>query len=182
MKNIDEDTLKELALGFAEIILLVFLVIFIARGYQNSIPLQDLLPIFISAMLGAAFMGIYDRSEIDTDEDFKKAKSYFRVAVSFATLGYIFLALALFVSKKDVENTPLEVRQVDATIVNISNNTVLLSNNGSFEGVKDVTNINGLNIGDKVTTISHEDKVTQFNSWTGLSSEVKEKLTTLKGD
>lgn len=84
--------------------------------------------------------------------------------------------------KKEVEVTPLEVRQVDATIVNISKDTVLLSNNGSFEGVKDVTSVSGLNIGDKVTTISHEDKATHFKSWTGLTSEVKEKLTTLKGN
>lgn len=180
MKNIDKDTLKELALGIFEMILLVFVIYFVARNYQNSIPLVDLLPIFISAMLGATFMGIYNRSEIDTDEDFKKAKSRFSKAVSFVTLGYLFLALALFVSKKEVKVTPLEVRQVDATIVNISKDTVLLSNDGSFEGVKDVTNVSNLTIGDKVTTISHEEKVTHFKSWTGLTSEVKEKLTTLK--
>ena len=182
MKNIDKDSLKELALGVFEMILLVFVIYFVAREYQNSIPLVDLLPIFISALLGAAFMGIYNRSEIDTDEDFKKAKSRVSKAVSFVTLGYFFLALALFVSKKEVEVTPLEVRQVDATIVNISKDTVLLSSDGSFEGVKDVTNVNDLTIGDKVTTISHEDKVTNFKSWTGLTSEVKEKLTTLKGN
>lgn len=98
------------------------------------------------------------------------------------TLGYLFLALALFVSKKDVEVIPLETRQVDATVVNIVKDTVLLSNDGSFEGVKDVTNINDLTIGNRVTSISHEDKVTYFKSWTGLTSEVKEKLTTLKGN
>ena len=56
MKNIDKDTVKELLLGLAEIILLVFMVYFIASGYQNSIPLVDLLLIFISALLGSAFM------------------------------------------------------------------------------------------------------------------------------
>lgn len=182
MKNLDKDTLKELALGIFEMILLVFVIYFVARDYPNSLPLVDLLPIFISALLGAAFMGIYNRSEIDSDEDFKKAKSRFSKAVSFVILGYFFLALALFVSKKEVEVTPLEVRQVDATIVNISKDTVLLSNNGSFEGVKDVTNVSGLNIGNKVITISHEDKVTHFKSWTGYTTEFKEKLTTLKGD
>lgn len=180
MKNIDKDSLKELALGIFEMILLVFVIYFVARGYQNSIPLVDILPIFISAMLGATFMGIYDRSEIDSEEDFKKAKSRFSKAVSFVILGYLFLALALFVSKKEVEVIPLETRQVDATVVNIVKDTVLLSNNGSFEGVKDVTNANDLTIGDKITTISHEDRVTYFKSWTGLTSEVKEKLTTLK--
>ncbi len=154
MKNIDKDTLKELALGIFEIILLVFVIYFVARDYQNSIPLVDLLPIFISALLGAVFMGIYNRSEIDSKENFKKAKSRFSKAVSFVTLGYLFLALALFVSKKEVEVIPLETRQVDATIVNIVKDTVLLSNNGSFEGVKDVTYANNLSIGDKVTTIS----------------------------
>lgn len=180
MKNIDKDSLKELALGIFEMILLVFVIYFVARGYQNSIPLVDILPIFISAMLGATFMGIYDRSEIDSEEDFKKAKSRFSKAVSFVILGYLFLALALFVSKKEVEVIPLETRQVDATVVNIVKDTVLLSNNGSLEGVKDVTNANDLTIGDKITTISHEDRVTYFKSWTGLTSEVKEKLTTLK--
>lgn len=182
MKNLDKDTLKELALGLSELILLIFVVYFIVRDSQNSISLVDLMPIFISVMLGAAFMGIYNRSEIDSEEDFKTARSRFRKAVSFATLGYIFLALALFVSKKEVEVTPIEVRQVDATIVNISKDTVLLSNDGSFEGVKDVTNVNDLTIGNKITTISHEDRVTHFKSWTGLTSEVKEKLTILKGN
>lgn len=180
MKNIDKDTVKELFLGLAEIILIVFVVYFIASGYQNSIPLVDLLPIFISALLGSAFMGIYDRSGIDSEEDFQKAKYRFKVAVSSVTLGYLFLALALFVSKKEVEVIPLEVRQVDATIVNISKDTVLLRNDGSFEEVKDVTNINDLDIGDKVTTISHEDKVTHFKSWTGYTTDIKEKTTTLK--
>ena len=182
MKNLDKDSLKELALGIFEMILLVFVIYFVARDYPNSIPLVDLLPIFISALLGATLMGIYNRSEIDTDEDFKKAKSRFSKAVSFVTLGYLFLALALFVSKKEVEVIPLEVRQVDATIVNISKDTVLLSNDGSFEGVKDVTNINDLAIGDKVTTISHEDKVTHFKSWTGYTADFKEKTTTIKGN
>lgn len=175
MKNIDKDSLKELALGIFEMILLVFVIYFVARDYPNSIPLVDLLPIFISALLGATFTGIYNRSEIDTDEDFKKAKSRFSKAASFVILGYLFLALALFVSKKKVEVIPLETRQVDATVVNIVKDTVLLSNNGSFKGIKDVTNVKNLNIGDKITTIAKEDKVTRFKSWTGLTSEIKEK-------
>ena len=182
MKNIDKDTVKELLLGLAEIILLVFVVYFIASGYQNSIPLVDLLPIFISALLGSAFMGIYDRSEIDSDEGFKKARYRFRMAVSFVTLGYLLLALALFVSKKEVEVTPLEVKQVDSVVVNISKDNLLLSNNGTFEGIKNLTNVNDLNIGDKIVAISHEDKVTYFKSWTGITTDIKEKLTTLKGD
>lgn len=182
MKNIDKDTVKELLLGLSEIILLVFMVYFIASGYQNSIPLVDLLLIFISALLGSAFMGIYDRSEIGSDGGFKKAKSRFRKSAGFVTLGYLFLVLALFVSKKEVEVIPLETRQVDATVVNIVKDTVLLSNNGSFEGVKDVTYANNLSIGDKITTIAHEDMVTHFKSWTGITTDIKEKLTTLKGD
>ncbi len=182
MKNIDKDTLKELALGIFEMILLVFMVYFVASGYQNSISLVDLSPIFISAILGGICMQMYDRTDIASEEGLKKSKYRFRLAVSLVTLGYLFLALALFVSKKEVEVIPLETRQVDATVVNVVKDTVLLSNNGSFEGVKDVTSVSGLNIGDKVTTISHEDKVTHFKSWTGLTSEVQEKLTTLKGD
>ena len=90
--------------------------------------------------------------------------------------------MALFVSKKEVEVIPLETNQVDSVVVNISKDNVLLSNNGTFEGIKDVTNVSDLTIGDKITTISNEEKVTRFKSWTGLTSEVKEKLTTLKGN
>ena len=182
MKNIDKDTLKELALGFAELILLVFMIYFIAGRYPYYNDLGDLLPIFISTMLGVVYMSIYNRSEIDSEEQLKKAKSYFRKAVNYVTVGYIFLALALFVSKTEVEVIPLETRQVDATVVNIVKDTVLLSNNGTFEGIKDVTNVNDLNIGDKVVAISHEDKVTYLKSWTGITTDVKEKLTTLKGN
>ena len=181
MKNIDKDSLKELALGIFEMILLVFVIYFVGKGYQNSVTLVDILPIFISALLGAVFMGIYNRSEIDSDGDLKKAKSRFSKAASFVILGYLFLALALFVSKKEVEVIPLNVKQLDA-VVNISKDTVLLSNNGSFEGVKDVTNVSDLNIGDRVTTISHEEKVTLYKSWTGYATDLKEKTTTLKGN
>ena len=180
MKNLGKDTLKELALGVFEMILLVFVVYFVASGYQNSISLVDLLPIFISAILGGICMQMYDRTDIATQEGLKKSKYRFRLAVSFVTLGYLFLALALFVSKKEVEVIPLETRQVDATVVNIVKDTVLLSNNGSFEGIKDVTYANNLSIGDRVTTISHEDKVTHFKSWTGYTTDIKEKTTTLK--
>lgn len=182
MKNLDKDTLKELALGIFEMILLVFVIYFVAVGYQNSIPLVDLLPIFISAILGGVNMSRFNHTEIDSEEDFKKAKLRFRIASGFVTLGFVFVSLALFVSKKEVEINPLETRQVDAVVVNISRDNVLLSNNGTFEGIKDVTNVSDLNIGDKVTTISHEDKVTRFKSWTGLTSEIKEKTTTLIGD
>ena len=182
MKNIDKDTLKELALGIFEMILIVFMVYFVASGYQSSISLVDLLPIFISAILGGICMQMYDRTDIASEEGLKKSKYRFRLAVSFATLGYLFLALALFVSKKEVEVIPLETRQVDATVVNLVKDTVLLRNDGSFEGVKDVTNINDLTIGDRVTSISHEDKVTHFKSWTGYTADIKEKTTTLKGN
>jgi hypothetical protein len=180
MKNVDKDTLKELALGIFEMILLVFVIYFVARGYQNSIPLVDLLPIFISAILGGIYMSRFSHTEIDSEEGLKKAKLRFRIASGFVTLGFVFVSLALFVSKKEVNVVPLNVKQVDVVVVNISKDTVLLSNNGSFEGVKDVTNVSDLNIGDKVTTISLEDKVTHFKSWTGYTTDIKEKTTTLK--
>ena len=180
MKNMDKDTLKELSLAVSQLILLGFVAYQVTRGYQNSVQLPDLALIFISAILGGIYMKISDQTDISSKEGFKKARYSFRVAVGFVTLGYLFLALALFVSKKEVEVTPLETRQVDATVVNIVKDTVLLSSNGSFEGVKDVTNVSDLNIGDKVTTISHEDKVTHFKSWTGYTTDFKEKITTLK--
>ena len=182
MKNIDKDTVKELALAVSEVILLVFVLYFVAKGFPDSILLTDLLPIFISAIFGGVYMKLSEGTDISSKEGFKKSKYRFRVAVSFVTLGYFFLALALFVSKKEVEVIPLETRQVDATVVNIVKDTVLLSSDGSFEGVKDVTNLSNLNLGDKVTTISHEDKVTHFKSWTGYTTDVKEKTTTLKGN
>ena len=182
MKNLDKDTLKELALAILQLILLGFVVYFVTKGYQNSLPLSDLLPIFISAIFGGIYMKMSERTDIATKEGLKKSKYRFRASVGFVFLGYLFLALALFVSKKEVEVTPLETRQVDATVVNIVKDTVLLSSNGSFEGVKDVTNVSDLNIGDKVTTISHEDKVTHFKSWTGYTIDIKEKTTTLKGN
>lgn len=125
-------------------------------------------------------MQMYDRTDIASAEGLKKSKYRFRVAVGFVILGYLFLALALFASKKEVEVIPLETRQVDATIVNISKDTILLSNDGSFEGIKDVTNVNDLSIGYKITTISLEDKVTYIKSWTGYTTDIKEKTTTLK--
>lgn len=182
MKNLDKDTLKELALAVLQLILLGFVAYFVTKGYQNSLPLSDLLLIFTPALLGGIYMKMSERTDISSKEGFKKAKYRFRVAVGFVTLGYLFLALSLFVSKKEVEVIPLETRQVDATVVNIVKDTVLLSNNGSFEGVKDVTNVSDLNIGDKVTTISHEDKVIHFKSWTGYTTDIKEKTTTLKGN
>lgn len=180
MKNLDKDTLKELALSVSELILLGFVIYFVTKGYQNSIPPSDLLPIFISAILGGVYMKISEQTDISTKEGLKKSKYRFRVAAGCVALGYLFLALALFVSKKEVKVIPLETRQVDATVVNIVKDTVLLSNNGSFEGVKDVTNVSDLTIGDRVTTISHEDKVTYFKSWTGYTTDFKEKTTTLK--
>lgn len=180
MKNIDKDTLKELALAVSEVILLVFVLYFVAKGFPDSILLVDLLPIFISTILGGIYMKMSEQTDISTKEGLKKSNYRFRVAVGVVTLGYLFLALALFVSKKEVEVIPLETRQVDATVVNIVKDTVLLSNNGTFEGIKDVTNINDLTIGDRVTSISHEDKVTHFKSWTGYTTDIKEKTTTLK--
>lgn len=180
MKNIDKDTLKELVLAVSEIILLVFVIYFVAKGYPDSILLVDFLPIFISAIVGGMFMYASNPSTISSDEELKKAKSCFRVVVGVVSLGYLFLALTLFVSKKETEVIPLEARQVDATVVNIVKDTVLLSNDGSFEGVKDVAYANNLSIGDKVTTISHEDRVTHFKSWTGYTTDIKEKTTTLK--
>ena len=180
MKNIDKDTLKELALSVSELILLGFVIYFVTKGYQNSVPLSDLLPIFISTILGGIYMKMSEQTDIATKEGLKKSNYRFRVAVGVVTLGYLFLALALFVSKKEVEVIPLETRQVDATVVNIIKDTVLLSNNGTFEGIKDVTNVNDLGIGDKITTISLEDKVTYIKSWTGYTTDFKEKTTTLK--
>lgn len=182
MKNIDKDTVKELALAVLQLILLGFVFYFVAKGFPDSILPVDLLPIFISAILGGIYMKMSDRTDISSREGFKKAKSKFRVAVGFAALGYLFLALALFVSKKEVEVIPLEVRQVDSVVVNISKDNVLLITDGTFEGIKDVTNVSNLTIGDKVTTISHEDKVTHFKSWTGYTADFKEKTTTIKGN
>lgn len=100
MKNIDKDTLKEMALAVSDLILLVFVIYFVTRGYPNSIPIVDLALILISAIFCGVFLRMSDPSEVGSEGDLKKAKSYFRVAVGFSVLGYLFLVLALFVSKK----------------------------------------------------------------------------------
>lgn len=181
MKNIDKDTVKELALAVSEVILLVFVLYFVAKGFPDSILLVDLLPIFISAILGGIYMKMSEQTDIATKEGLKKSNYRFRIAVGFIFLGYLFLALVLFVSKKDVEVIPLETRQVDATVVNISRGDVLLGINESYENIENVSNSEDLNIGAKITSISNEKKVILFKSWTGFTADTKKEITTLKG-
>ena len=66
MKNIDKDTVKELALALSEVILLVFVLYFVAKGFPDSILLTDLLPIFISAIFGGVYMKLSEGIDISS--------------------------------------------------------------------------------------------------------------------
>lgn len=96
--------------------------------------------------------------------------------------GYLCIALTLFVSQKVTEVTSSDVKEVNA-VVNIDKDkgNVLLSIDGSLEGIKNVTNSDRFSIGDKVTSISYEDQVIHFKSWVGLTEDKKRKETILKG-
>lgn len=118
--------------------------------YREFLFVEDIVPILLSV----AFSFICLTNLKDYSSESEEGKSFIKRALSCTAIGYLLLALTLFVSTKTVETTSTNVKEVDATIVNIRKDNVLLSNNGSFEVIKDVAGVKGLNIGDKITTIS----------------------------
>lgn len=145
--------------------------------YREFLFVEDIVPILLSV----AFSFICLTNLKDYSSESEEGKSFIKRALSCTVIGYLLLALTLFVSTKTVETTSTNVKEVDATIVNIRKDNVLLSNNGSFEVIKDVAGVKGLNIGDKITTISYEEKVSHFKSWTGITKDARRKVVTLKG-
>lgn len=97
--------------------------------------------------------------------------------------GYLCIALTLFVSQKVTEVTSSDVKEVNAVVVNVDKDkdNVLLSIDGSLEGIKDVANSDRLSIGDKIVSISNEDKVIHYKSWMGFTEDKKRKETILRG-
>lgn len=145
--------------------------------YREFILVEDIVPILISVIFSLICMSNLRNYSSES----KEGRTYLKKALSFISLGYLFLALSLFVSTKTVETTSTNVKEVDATIVNISKNSVLLSNNGSFEVIEDVMGVKGLKLGDKISTISYEERVAHFKSWTGITKDARRKVVTLKG-
>lgn len=161
---------------------LLDIILFISIGvlvyYKIPYPSADAAIISIPALISIVF----DNSSMKQleVENKKKSKSMFILAMVFLAIGYFFLGLSAFVSTKTVEVTSSDVRKVDAVVVNISRDYVLLSIDGKFERIEDVSNLYDLSIGDTVTSISQESKVTHFKSWTGATEDRKENKTILK--
>lgn len=148
------------------------------KKYQEFFLVEDIVPILMSVVFSLTFLSnLYE----DSSNESKEVKSYIKRALSSTLTGYIFFALSLFVSTKTVEVTSSNIREVEATVVNISRGDVLLGINGSYENIENVSNSEDLNIGAKITSISNEKKVIHFKSWIGFTKDTKKETTILKG-
>lgn len=171
-----KEEIKFLAFIVLDFVLFVSIIVLVC--YKIPYPYGEaailVIPVLISAVFGKSSM-----KQLEVENN-KKSKSMFILAMVFLAIGYFFLGLSAFVSTKTVEVTSSDVRKVDAVLVNTSGDSALLSINGKFERVEDVTNFYDLSIGDTVTSISQESKVTHFKSWTGSTEDREEKTTILK--
>ena len=168
-----EDKLVHVLMVFAAI----FLLYIALQPIIGFIFGEGIVPILLSV----AFSFICLTNLKDYSSESEEGKSFIKRALSSTAIGYLLLALTLFVSTKTVEITSSNVKEVDATIVNIRKDNVLLSNNGSFEVIEDVMGVKGLKLGDKISTISYEERVAHFKSWTGITKDARRKVVTLKG-
>ena len=161
---------------------LLDIILFISIGvlvyYKIPYPSDDAAIISIPALISIVFVNS-SMKQLEV-ENKKKSKSMFILAMVFLAIGYFFLGLSAFVSTKTVEVTSSDVRKVDAVVVNVSSDSVLLNIDGKFERIEDVSNLYDLSIGDTVTSISQESKVTHFKSWTGATEDRKGNKTILK--
>lgn len=178
MKKID----KDLVIVFAELLLIIASIVVGFKIIVFDYPKEDLVPLSISVLFSVIYLFASEKPEEYFEEDIEeKGKSAFKVAVGCMVCGYLCIALTLFVSQKVTEVTSSDVKEVNAVVVNIDKGNVLLSIDGSLEGIKNVTNSDRLSIGDKISSISYEDKVIHFKSWVGLTEDRKRKETILKG-
>lgn len=165
-------------LAFTVLVIILFISIGVLVYYKIPYPSDDLgiigIPTLISIILESSSNKHHEKGNK------RKSKSRFIVAMIFLTIGYIFLSLSMFVSTKVVDVTSSKVRKVDAVLVNTSKDSALLSIDGKFERIEDVSNLYDLSIGDTVTSISQESKVIHFKSWTGSTEDKEEKTTILK--
>ena len=154
------------------VFILLGIILFISIGvlvyYKVPYPSHDVGIISIPALISIVFVN-FSMKQLEVENN-KKSKSMFILAMVFLALGYFFLGLSAFVSTKTV----------DAVVVNLSRDYVLLNIDGKFERVDGVTNSCDLSIGDTVTSISKESKVTHFKSWTGATEDMEKKKTILK--
>lgn len=164
-----------LVLNFA---LVVFSSYLSFKKYREFFLVDDVLPILMSVVFSLTFLSNLYR---DYSNEGEEVKSYIKRALFSTIIGYIFFALSLFVSTKTVEVTSSNIREVEATVVNISRGDVLLGINGSYENIENVSNSEDLNIGAKITSISNEKKVIHFKSWIGFTKDTKKETTILKG-
>ena len=164
------------------VFILLGIILFISIGvlvyYKVPYPSHDVGIISIPAPISIVFVN-FSMKQLEVENN-KKSKSMFILAMVFLAIGYFFLGLSAFVSTKTVEVTSSDVRKVDAVVVNLSRDYVLLNIDGKFERVEGVTNSYDLSIGDTVTSISKESKVTHFKSWTGSTEDMEKKKTILK--
>lgn len=165
-------------LVFTLLVIVLFVSLTVLVCYKIPYPSGEVAILVIPALISIVFVNS-SMKQLEV-ENKKKSKSMFILAMVFLAIGYFFLGLSAFVSTKTVEVTSSDVRKVDAVVVNVSSDYVLLSIDGKFERVKDVTNFYDLSIGDTVTSISQESKVTHFKSWTGSTEDREEKTTILK--
>lgn len=175
---------KDLLVVFSELLLIVAYIVVGFKIIVFDYPIEDLVPLSISVLFSVIYLYASEKPEEYFKEDIEeKGKSAFKVAVCCMVCGYLCIALTLFVSQKVTEVTSSDVKEVNAVVVNIDKDkgNVLLSIDGSLEGIKNVTNSDRFSIGDKVTSISYEDQVIHFKSWVGLTEDKKRKETILKG-
>ena len=163
---------------FTILVIVLFVSVSVLAFYKIPYPSSDAAILAIPTLISIVFVNS-SMKQLEVENN-KKSKSMFILAMVFLAIGYFFLGLSAFVSTKTVEVTSSKVQKVDAVVVNISSDYVLLNIDGKFERVEGVTNSYDLVIGDKVATISKESKVTHFKPRTGATEDMKEKKTILK--
>lgn len=163
---------------FTFLVIVLFVSSSVLVCYKIPYPSGEAAILAIPVLISLAFVKS-SMKQLEVENN-KKSKSMFILATVFLGIGYIFLSLSMFLSTKVVEVTSSNVRKVEAVLVNTSSDSALLSIDGKFERIEGVSNLYDLSIGDTVTSISQESKVTHFKSWTGSTEDREEKTTILK--
>ena len=164
---------------FTLLVITLFISIGVLVYYKIPYPSSDGAIISFPALISIVFVNS-SMKQLEVENN-KKSKSMFILAMVFLGIGYFFLSMSIFLSTKVEEITFSNVRKVKAVLVNTSSDSVLLSINGKIERIDDVANLDDLSIGDKVSSISYDSKVTSFKSWTGTTETREEKETVLTG-
>lgn len=163
---------------FTLLVIVLFVSLSVLTFYKLPYPSADAAILAIPALISIVFVNS-SMKQLEVENN-KKSKSMFILAMVFLGIGYFFLSMSMFVSTKVVDASS-KVRKVDAVLVNTSVDSALLSIDGKYERIDDIANLYDFSIGDKVSSISYESRVTSFKSWTGITETMKEKETVLKG-